>query len=161
MQNDKLLFRGTDIVLILDQKDYDSMTAYCRKCLPEEACGLLAGIVENETKIIKQIWFLTNTDHSSRHFSMAPEEQFSALKAAREKGYVLLGNFHSHPASPPGPSAEDIRLAYDPEAEYLIVSLAEEKHPVLRAFGIDAEKNVTVHEIRIVQRDDISGDRSV
>ena len=38
-------------------------------------------------------------------------------------------------------------LAYDTSIEYLILSLQEENNPVLKAFGIDKEKNVTVHEI--------------
>ena len=66
------------------------------------------------------------------------------------KGLAMLGNFHSHPESPSRPSEEDKRLAYDSTAEYLILSLMEPGNPVLKAFGVDAEKNVTVHEIEIV-----------
>lgn len=32
--------------------------------------------------------------------------------------------YHSHPATPARPSAEDIRLANDPSISYVIVSLA-------------------------------------
>ena len=35
--------------------------------------------------------------------------------------------------------------------EYLILSLMEEGNPVLKAFGIDKEKNVTIHEIEITE----------
>jgi len=57
-----------------------------------------------------------------------------------------LGNFHSHPSTPARPSMEDIRLAYDPSASYLILSLAEEV-PVLKAFGITGD---TVEQEEIV-----------
>lgn len=72
------------------------------------------------------------------------------MKDARAAGLAMLGNFHSHPESPSRPSEEDKRLAYDSTAEYLILSLMEPGNLVLKAFGVDAEKNVTVHEIEIV-----------
>ena len=72
-----------------------------------------------------------------------------AYKDARAKGESILGNFHSHPSAQPEPSAEDKRLAYDPMLEYLIFSLQNREQPMLKAFGIDGEKNVTEHEIAI------------
>jgi len=44
--------------------------------------------------------------------------------------------YHSHPTSPPYPSQTDLELAFYPEALYLIVSLVEPRHPVVRAFRI-------------------------
>jgi proteasome lid subunit RPN8/RPN11 len=35
-----------------------------------------------------------------------------------------LANYHSHPETPARPSDEDIRLVYDPNISYVIVSLA-------------------------------------
>ena len=81
---------------------------------------------------------------------MDPKEQLAAVKDARAKGKKLIGNFHSHPESPSRPSEEDKRLAYDSTMEYLILSLQEADHPVLKAFGIDPEKNVTIHEIQYI-----------
>ena len=82
---------------------------------------------------------------------MDPKEQLKAIKDARANGYKIIGNFHSHPESPSRPSEEDNRLAFDPAIEYLILSLMEEGNPVLKAFGIDKEKNVTIHEIEITE----------
>jgi proteasome lid subunit RPN8/RPN11 len=63
----------------------------------------------------------------------------------RAKGFVLLGNFHSHPETPARPSAEDIRLAFDPALSYIIISLKDEE-PVLKSFiisgGAAAEESV-------------------
>lgn len=63
----------------------------------------------------------------------------------------IIGNFHAHPESPSRPSEEDKRLAYDSSIEYMILSLQESENPVLRSFGIDKDKNVTVHEIEIIE----------
>ncbi|MFZ5641238.1 MAG: M67 family metallopeptidase [Bacillota bacterium] len=106
-----------------------------REHLPVECCGILAGRVEGESIEVVDVYSMTNVDQSPEHFSLDPEEQFKVYYVIREKGLKLLGNYHSHPASPARPSQEDIRLAYDPEAVYMILSLQEEI-PVLRAFRI-------------------------
>ena len=138
------------IVLKLRKSDYDKMLKHCKDGLPNESCGLLAGTVEGEVKTVTKIYLLTNIDASNEHFSMDPKEQFAALKDARANGVEIIGNFHSHPESPSRPSEEDKRLAYDPSIEYLILSLQEADHPVLKAFGIDKDKNVTIHEIQYI-----------
>lgn len=138
------------IVLKLKKSDYDKMLQHCKDGLPNESCGLLAGTVEGEVKTVTKIYLLTNIDASNEHFSMDPKEQFAALKDARANGVEIIGNFHSHPESPSRPSEEDKRLAYDPSIEYLILSLQEADNPVLKAFGIDKDKNVTIHEIQYI-----------
>lgn len=136
-------------MLLLKKELYEKMLAHCVEGLPNEACGLLAGTVEGEKKIISKVYLLSNVDESPEHFSMDPKEQLAAYKDARANGETILGNFHSHPESPSRPSEEDKRLAYDSTLEYLILSLQDREQPVLKAFGIDGEKNVTVHEIVI------------
>ena len=138
------------IVLKIKKSDYDKILAHCEAGLPNEACGLIAGTVDGEVKTVTKVYLLTNIDASNEHFSMDPKEQFEALKDARANGVGILGNFHSHPESPSRPSEEDKRLAYDSTIEYLILSLQERENPVLKAFGIDKDKNVTIHEIQIV-----------
>ena len=138
------------IILKLKKSDYDKMLQHCKDGLPNESCGLLAGTVDGEVKTVTKIYLLTNIDASNEHFSMDPKEQFAALKDARANGVEIIGNFHSHPESPSRPSEEDKRLAYDPSIEYLILSLQEADNPVLRAFGIDKDKNVTIHEIQYI-----------
>ena len=134
----------------ISRQDYDTMLMHCRDGLPNESCGLLAGSVNGGIKTVQKIYLLTNLDHSREHFSMDPKEQLAAVKDARANGLALIGNFHSHPASPSRPSEEDKRLAYDSSIEYLILSLQERNHPVLRAFGITPDKNVTVHEVHLI-----------
>ncbi len=138
------------IKLNLKQSDYDKILAHCKEGLPNEACGLLAGTVDGDDKTVTKVYLLTNIDASNEHFSMDPKEQFAALKDARANGWGIIGNFHSHPESPSRPSEEDKRLAFDPSIEYLILSLQEADNPVLKAFGIDKEKNVTIHPIELV-----------
>jgi proteasome lid subunit RPN8/RPN11 len=79
---------------------------------------------------------MTNTDASGVHFLMKPEEQFAATRDIRAAGEVLVGVFHSHPASPARPSAEDVRMALTPGVVHLILSLAFPQAPELRGFRI-------------------------
>ncbi len=131
----------------LRQTDYDDIVAHAKAGLPNESCGLLAGTVEGSLKTVKKVYLLSNPDQSPEHFSIDPKEQLAAIKDMRALGLSPLGNFHSHPSTPARPSEEDIRLAYDPKASYLILSLKEET-PVLKAFGI-AEGTVAPQMLEI------------
>lgn len=133
----------------LSKADYEKILAHAVKELPDEACGLIAGIIEGEDKIIKKVYLLTNIDHSNEHFSLDPKEQLAAVKDMRAQGLVPLGNWHSHPESPSRPSEEDKRLAYDSKASYMILSLMDRENPVLNSFrieGSNAEKENLIIE---------------
>lgn len=125
----------------------DQIVEYAKAHLPEEACGLLAGTVDQEGRHVKKIYYLTNVDHAEDHFTMDPKEQLSAIKDMRENGLKPLGNWHSHPSSPSRPSDEDIRLAYDPNASYMILSLMAQ-NPVLNSFHVE-NGQVTKEDLRI------------
>ena len=127
---------------------YKKIEAAALNGRPEEICGLIGGLTDGGDKIIKEVYQLENIDHSNEHFSMNPKDQLAAVKDMREKGYMPLGNFHSHPESPSRPSEEDKRLAYDRTASYMIISVMDEKNPVLNSFHIDGD-NVTKEELII------------
>lgn len=125
--------------IIIKRQDVEEIIRHAREKLPNEACGLIAGIDRGEERVIEKVYYLTNTDASSEHFSLDPKEQLQAVKDMRARGLEPIGNWHSHPESPSRPSQEDIRLAYDPKASYLILSLME-KNPVLHSFHVENGK---------------------
>ena len=120
----------------LGSKDYAFMLREAEEKAPEEACGLLAGTDEAGVRFIRKVYLLENTDHAPEHFSLNPREQLDAIRDMRTNGFKPIGNWHSHPATPSRPSAEDIRLAFDKNATYCILSLAGDS-PVLNAFHIE------------------------
>jgi proteasome lid subunit RPN8/RPN11 len=120
----------------MNKSDYDKILAHCVAGLPNESCGLLAGTIDGSVKTVKKVYLLTNVDASNEHFSMDPKEQLAAIKDMRANGLKPLGNWHSHPESPSRPSEEDKRLAYDPKASYMILSLMAQT-PVLNSFHIE------------------------
>jgi proteasome lid subunit RPN8/RPN11 len=123
----------------------EKMLLHARAGLPNEACGLLAGAGEGGERRVEEVYCLTNIDASPEHFSMSSEEQFAAVADMRRRGLALLGNFHSHPATPARPSGEDIRLAFDPSLRYVIISLAQEE-PVIKAFVINKAENSVIED---------------
>ena len=133
----------------LNKADFEKILAHARAEAAVEACGLIAGRIEDGNRLIDKVYILTNVDHAEEHFTLDPKEQLAAVKDMRANGLVPLGNWHSHPVSPSRPSQEDKRLAYDSRASYLILSLMDENAPVLNSFhieGDDAQKEELVIE---------------
>jgi len=110
---------------------YEQIILHAQKDLPNEACGYLAG----ENKIVSKAYAIKNIDQSHEHFSFDPEEQFAAIKDMRKENLVAIAVYHSHPETPARPSEEDIKLAYDSDIYYLIISLAGED-PDIKSFKI-------------------------
>ncbi len=118
-------------MLKIEKKVVESLIAHAQKDYPIEACGYLA----QRDGVVVSAFPLTNTDASVDHFTLDPQEQFSAVKKMRSLGLTLKGVYHSHPVTPARPSQEDIRLAYDPDLSYVIISLADGSE-VVKSFRI-------------------------
>ncbi len=110
-----------------------AMIAHAEETYPEECCGLLAGA----NGVPSHCYRIQNVHQTPKiFFEMAPKEQFWAFKNMRHNNLNLVAIYHSHPETPARPSQSDIRLAYDPEPYYLIVSLQQRDKPDLRAYRI-------------------------
>lgn len=105
--------------------------AHAKRDAPIEACGYLA----SKAGIVAKHYEMTNINKSQEHFSFAPEEQFEVVKDARAGGLEICAVYHSHPETDARPSPEDIKLAFDPNLVYVIVSLQKGKQDV-KAFTI-------------------------
>ncbi len=127
--------------LRIDQNVWEAMLRAARRATPLEACGLCGG----KDGHVTQFYELANGDASGEHYRMLPEEQFAAVKAMRQAGVKMLAIWHSHPATPPRMSEEDLRLAFTPDGVYVILSLASEP-PALGAYRIrdGAQQRVNV-----------------
>lgn len=131
-------------VLKIKKDVYDVMIAHAEKGFPLEVCGYL-GEKEGIVSIIRQ---MENTDESNEHFTFDPAEQFEVIRDFRKDGHKAAVVYHSHPETPSRPSEEDIRLAYDSNVSYIIVSLAERK-PVVKSFRIE-NLSVSLEDIEII-----------
>jgi proteasome lid subunit RPN8/RPN11 len=118
--------------LEIPQDILDEIVEQAKAELPNEACGILAG----QSRRVRKLYKMTNTDRSGVHFMMAPTEQFEVARAMRAAGLEMLAVYHSHPETPARPSDEDIRLALTPGAAHLIVSLQDRDRPSVMGFEI-------------------------
>ena len=140
---------------MIPKQFYDAMIQQALAEHPNECCGLLAGLSagqEGKDSRVTQIYKMTNTQHSPVNYLMDPREQFVAFKEIRKKGLELLAIYHSHPNTQAYPSKTDVRLAYYPEAAYLILSLQDKTKPILNAywiFNLDGEEKITQERFEI------------
>jgi len=135
-------------MLSIPKQFYDAMIQQAEAEYPNECCGLLAG----KDSRVTQIYKMTNTHHSPTNYLMDPREQFVAFKEMRKKSLELLAIYHSHPHTQAYPSMTDVRLAYYPEAFYLILSLENKTTPVLNAYRIsnsNGEGKITQEKFEI------------
>lgn len=111
----------------------ERMTKHARAVAPEECCGLLGG----RGGVATSVYELRNaSERAEVAYEAAPEELFAAQRLMRERGETLAAIYHSHTReSDPLPSEADVRLAFYPEAIYLIVGFDRDE-TVVRAFRI-------------------------
>ncbi len=121
----------------------DEMVAHAREDLPNECCGLIGGSGEAATSVIR----VANSAASPLRYEMDPQEQYNALKAIEEGGDELLAIYHSHTKSAAHPSQTDVNQAVAwPEQIYVIVSLADEEAPDVKAYLL---KDLRIADVEI------------
>jgi proteasome lid subunit RPN8/RPN11 len=112
---------------------------------PNECCGVIAGKDGAPTKVFP----MKNADASPVTYRLDGKEQLQVFDAMDEEGWELWAIYHSHTHSEAYPSETDVRLAFYPDARYILLSLADREHPVLRSFAIrdgevaEEELNIT------------------
>lgn len=112
------------------------LIAHARTDAPHECCGLLAGRVEGRTASAEARYAVGNDAASATAYATNPRDMLRAFRGMRERGLELLAIYHSHPASPPVPSARDlVENTYGETAAHLIVSLAGPE-PEVRAWWL-------------------------
>lgn len=129
-------------MLVLDADHYDALVRHARAEYPNEACALLAGDGQ-----IEKVYTLPNAEASPTFYVVEPKAQLAAMQEMDDRGWELLGIFHSHTFTEAYPSKTDVELAAYPDAAYLILSLADLETPRLRAFSI---KEGEVGEVEVV-----------
>ncbi|HEV2885023.1 MAG TPA: M67 family metallopeptidase [Pyrinomonadaceae bacterium] len=125
-------------MITLTTGQVERIFAHAYEATPAECCGLIGGIGGHAKAIYRLSNIAIDVNVS---YEAAPEDLFAAQREMRERGESLLAIYHSHPRSDdPTPSETDVRLAYYPQAVYLIVGLAGSS-PLMRAFRISERED--------------------
>lgn len=101
----------------------DEMLAHALRELPNEACGLLGGNLENGHAT--SFHPARNAEASPLRYNVHPDDLVRIVFGIEDAGEDLVAIFHSHTASPAVPSATDRRTAQYPEAFYVLATLVD------------------------------------
>ena len=137
--------RGGDSLLI-PSAVIDAMLVHARAELPNEGCGVVSGSLSERRAIAFHP--TRNSEESPLRYNVHPEDLLRVTLEIEEAGVDVVGIFHSHVESPAVPSETDRRLAFYPEAVYLLASLTDGDNPDVRAWRItDGEVREATLEI--------------
>jgi [CysO sulfur-carrier protein]-S-L-cysteine hydrolase len=137
-------------VLTIARAHVDAVIAHARADYPDEACGVIVGPEGSDSpeRYVK----MTNAERSPTFFQFDSREQLALYKEMDSRNEEIVVVYHSHTFTEAYPSRTDIALAVEPQAHYLLVSLADDTGadvPV-RSYRID-DGGVIEEEIRITE----------
>jgi len=139
--------------LILQPEHLQAMTTHAEEVYPEECCGLLLGVQEpdSDRRTVHEVQPLTNdwteevnpfsdsdrpTEISKgNRYWVDPKALMAAQRYGRDRGWIMLGVYHSHPDHPAVPSERDRQLAWT-EYSYPILSIMEGKLAALHSWRL-------------------------
>ncbi len=112
---------------------------------PNECCGLIAA----DGGVPVKVFPMTNVDASPVTYRLDGKEQLQTFDQIDAQGWDLWAIYHSHTHSEAYPSETDRKLAFYPDSRYILLSLEDREHPVLRSFFIDQDGQVIEEELSI------------
>ena len=101
----------------------DAIVAHARRDFPDEACGIVAG--PEGSDVAARLIPMANADRSPTFFRFDPAEQLALYKEMDSNDEEVVVVYHSHTSTEAYPSRTDISYAAEPQAHYLLVSVAE------------------------------------
>lgn len=111
--------------LVVPDALLDEMVTHARRELPNECCGLLAGVIEGEAGRVTSRFPIRNDAGSETEYATNPRDLLDAFREMRRAGTEPLAFYHSHPNSAAVPSAKDVaRNTYGETVVHVIVGLA-------------------------------------
>ena len=149
------------MTIIISASQLQVIYAHAENIYPEEACGILIGTMDNETKTIVEVvptinaWTKTESDAGAEigktkhsRYTIAPQDIFQVQKRARNLQLDLIGFFHSHPDYPAIPSECDRSQAWEIYS-YPIISVVRGKVSDFKSWVLDREGVFQPEEIKI------------
>jgi len=121
------------------------MVDHAKREWPLECCGILGG----KDKTVQKSFELRNAEKSPFLYSMTPREQLKVFEEMEKESMKMVAIYHSHPHTIPFPSETDVKLSFYPDVSSIIISLKEEKNPVVKAFQIEKEA-IYLEEIDVI-----------
>jgi len=112
-------------MLKLRQSEFDALRRHAEQAYPQECCGALLGTRAGNIREVRAAVLCTNTqaDSPQTRYSIDPRELVRIQREARERGWEIVGFYHSHPDHPARWSPTDLEDAHWIGCSYVIVSV--------------------------------------
>jgi proteasome lid subunit RPN8/RPN11 len=121
---------------------YTDIRSHIESTYPEEAAGFLLGRELDGIRIIQDVLPQANqfeAGQRSRRYLIDAKDMLAAENYADEKGFEILGIFHSHPDHPAMPSSFDLEWSL-PHYSYLISSVENGKLVTSRCWRLNEDR---------------------
>ena len=110
---------------------------------PNECCGLLLGTGDDADELHR----MSNVNKKPiSRYTMQPGELLEVQEKAKKSDREFIAIYHSHTFTQGYPSLTDVKNAVKVSSistRHVIVSLVEKTRPVVRAFAINGDSEVT------------------
>ncbi|HJR90005.1 MAG TPA: M67 family metallopeptidase [Aeromicrobium sp.] len=147
-------------MLTIDRAIRDAIVEHARRDHPDEACGVVAGLVGSDrpTRFVPML----NAAMSTTFYEFDSTDLLRLYREMDDNDEEPVVIYHSHTATEAYPSRTDISLAQEPGAHYVLVSTrdgadvsagGQPGDVEFRSFRI-VDGQVTEEEVRVVERYD-------
>ena len=110
-------------MLEIDQATYDAIVSHARRDHPDEACGVVAGPAGSDRP--ERFVAMLNAARSPTFYEFDSHDLLALYREMDDRDEEPVVIYHSHTATEAYPSRTDISYAAEPQAHYLLVSVAE------------------------------------
>jgi proteasome lid subunit RPN8/RPN11 len=123
------------------------MTSHVKSVLPQEACGVLLGVVHKDTVSVQWVKTMRNIANSENIFNVDSEELYRNLIAAESLGLAMVGIYHSHHTIPHPSRIDNVYMRLNPVV-WIIFGLSQREITGVAAY-IWHNGKVTKVELKI------------
>ncbi len=124
------------------------MIAIGERGYPHEICGLMFGKA-GESRVVKEVFECGNFNKlkPETRYDMDPKDYMKGEALARQKGFDVVGIFHSHPDHPDKASETDRQAAW-PGFSYVIMSIQKGKFVSMKSWVLNEASQFDEESIR-------------
>jgi proteasome lid subunit RPN8/RPN11 len=123
-------------MLVISQPELEEIRRHSEETYPHECCGVLLGEMEDGRNAVKATARCGNTREDSPHnrYNIDPRELVKIQREGRERGFDIVGFYHSHPDHPARWSQTDLAEAHWIGCSYVITSVEKGKAVLTNSF---------------------------
>jgi proteasome lid subunit RPN8/RPN11 len=154
-------------MLVISRIDWEAIRRHGEETYPHECCGALLGEMEDGRNVVKAAVRCgnTRTDSPQDRYHIDPRELVKIQREGRERGYDIVGFYHSHPDHPARWSSTDLAEAHWIGCSYVITSVEKGKAVVTNSFllngTLEEDKRFEDEEVQLAAAVTSAGEPTV